>query len=508
MHDNNFFLKKRENQERLTSEIEQRTETLESERDTGTQGEISKKINDKKATPVTEEEEPDPEAVVEDLEVDKCCEESTHDQSGDKRMKTDWKKKTLQEEQEQKRQKKVNSAYERWKQEVRSSRIQLKGQCSQDLLGNLLDEPQRQESLVSQAYDTIRKQSTPKQDMKRRMDSFTAVTHDIVSLMQHRISEIGEPWDDHVEHHRLHILLDQQYAHSAYGSTILNLSIAPMSEAGNSQKSNKSVVSTLAAKKAEAAAQLAAKEAEMKAIENEEAKKVQLERSIEAQRLEIRKLDAQKEIKVTQARMNAYNRELKNLTANESNQLPVIANPRTSSPTPIRASTVLNPNALPYCPTQQPTSLNAANIQPPAGQDYSTLAQALQSAMLIGKLPFPEPMMFNGDPLQYTEWKASFMTRIDNKAITAQEKFYYLKTYAGKEAGKSIQGFFLIHTEASYQTAWATPEELYGNPFFYKEHSGRNSTTGQSYPQRMQKVYVRTLTSYKAARNLWHKFQA
>ena len=356
-----------ENQERLTSEIDQRTESLESERDTGTQGEISKKINNKKATPVTEEEEPDPEVVVEDLEVDKGREESTHGQSGDRREgKLTEQMKVLQEEQEKKRKKKFNSAYERWK-EVRSSRIQLKGQCSEDLFGNLIDELQRLESLVSQAYDTIRKQSTPKQDIKRRMDSCTAVTHDIVSLIQHTISEVGDPWDDHAEHHHLHILLDQQYAHSACGSTILNPSIAPMSEAGNRQQSNKSVASTLVAKKAEAAVQLAAKEAELKAIENEQAKKVRLERSIEAQRLEIRKLDAQKEINVTQARMNAYNRELENLTTNESNPLPVIANPRTSSPTPITASNVLNPNALLYCPTQQPTSLNAANTQPRVG---------------------------------------------------------------------------------------------------------------------------------------------
>ena len=85
--------------------------------------------------------------------------------------------------------------------------------------------------------------------------------------------------------------------------------------------------------------------------------------------------------------------------------------------------------------------------------------------MLIGELPLPEPMIFNGDPLQYTEWKSSFMTLIDNKPITTQEKFYYFKKYAGKEAGKAIQGFFLTYTEASYQAAWASLEEHYGNPF-------------------------------------------
>ena len=57
------------------------------------------------------------------------------------------------------------------------------------------------------------------------------------------------------------------------------------------------------------------------------------------------------------------------------------------------------------------------------------------------------------------------MTLMDNRTITAHDKCYYLKKYAGKETDKAIQGFFLTHTEASYQAAWASLEERYGNPF-------------------------------------------
>ena len=217
-------------------------------------------------------------------------------------------------------------------------------------------------------------------------------------------------------------------------------------------------MSSLAAKKAETTAQLAAKEAELKALQEEGDERARLEQRI-------RTLDVQREVKVAQAKVNAYNQELENLTANESNQVPVSIDPKPSSPTPVRASAALNPDAPAYCCTQQPISLDTVNVQPSAEQNYSTLAQVLQSSMLIGRLPLPEAMIFNGDPLQYTEWKASFITLVDNKSISAQEKFYYLKKYGGKEAGKAIQGFFLAHTEASYQAAWATLEDCYGNPF-------------------------------------------
>ena len=84
---------------------------------------------------------------------------------------------------------------------------------------------------------------------------------------------------------------------------------------------------------------------------------------------------------------------------------------------------------------------------------------------MLSRLPLPQPTNYNGDPLHYTEWKAAFITLINNKVITPQEKFYFLEKYVGKEADKALQGYFLSHMEDSYEAAWRTLEGRYGNPF-------------------------------------------
>ena len=101
--------------------------------------------------------------------------------------------------------------------------------------------------------------------------------------------------------------------------------------------------------------------------------------------------------------------------------------------------------------------------------EYTTLAKALQSSLMLSRLRLPEPTVFNGDPLLYTEWKAAFVTLIDNKARTPQDKFYFLKKYVGKEVGKAIQGYFLSHIKTSYHAAWKTLEERYENPFILQK---------------------------------------
>ena len=132
------------------------------------------------------------------------------------------KMKILQEETQRKKENKFNATYERWKQEVRSARTLLKGECTEEDLGSLLDEVKGLQAQVSQAYDVVRAYSTPKQAIKRRMDSCSAVTQDIASLIQHRISEVGDTWDGHMERQRLHSLLDKEFARSVYGSASHN----------------------------------------------------------------------------------------------------------------------------------------------------------------------------------------------------------------------------------------------------------------------------------------------
>ena len=129
----------------------------------------------------------------------------------------------------------------------------------------------------------------------------------------------------------------------------------------------------------------------------------------------------------------------------------------------------LNPETASFKPKETKTPVS--HFQSPANQhgnstsDQTSLVQALQASLVLGRLPLPEPSVFDGNPLSYTEWKASFLTLVGSRPITPQEKFFYLKKYAGVEASKVIQGFFLNHTEESYNSAWTALESRYGNPF-------------------------------------------
>lgn len=381
------------------------------------------------------------------------------------------KMRALQEQEQIKREEKFHKAYEKWKQQVREVRMMLKQECTEEDIGDLSDKVETRESSVLQIYNDVRSHGAPAQEVKRRMDACSAVTNDLRSLMQHRIAEVGDEWDVRAERLRLHSLLDREYAQSVYGSTVLNPSIVG-SETGRSYQSGGSIKSSIITKKAEAEIQLAGKEAELQAMDEEEVARANLEQTIESQKREIRKLETQREIKVTRAKVNVYNRQLATIYSSPAELSPnapvfnpnVVVNPNVpaNANVPVYPSGPVIPNMLAPTTNQRPTG------GPPSPQNDSSvtsLAQAIQTSMMLGRLPLPEPTIFNGDPLQYTEWKASFMALIDSKSISPQEKFYFLKKYAGKEAGKAIQGFFLTHTTSSYRAAWQTLEDRYGNPF-------------------------------------------
>lgn len=99
-------------------------------------------------------------------------------------------------------------------------------------------------------YSKIRNQTAPPSDIRRKIDACEAVTHDIVRIILERISGVDGDFDAERERTRLCGLLEYDYALSIYGSTAA------------SNHSQRSSASQLTAKQADAAAELAAKEAE------------------------------------------------------------------------------------------------------------------------------------------------------------------------------------------------------------------------------------------------------
>ncbi|KAJ8375829.1 hypothetical protein SKAU_G00064090 [Synaphobranchus kaupii] len=103
--------------------------------------------------------------------------------------------------------------------------------------------------------------------------------------------------------------------------------------------------------------------------------------------------------------------------------------------------------------------------QPKQDDSTAALVRVFAESISASRLPVPEPTTFNGDPLRFNDWKVSFQTLIDRKNIPAEEKIYYLQKYVGGTAKKAVESYFLLGTGSAYCAAWAILEERYGNPF-------------------------------------------
>ncbi|GAA6067420.1 uncharacterized protein LOC107575046, partial [Tachysurus ichikawai] len=76
-------------------------------------------------------------------------------------------------------------------------------------------------------------------------------------------------------------------------------------------------------------------------------------------------------------------------------------------------------------PMQRPTDITATFS--PTTSDISYLARAMQDSITLNRLPATEPPVFNGDPIQFIEWKSAFVSLIGGKAIPSADKLRYLK---------------------------------------------------------------------------------
>ncbi|GAA6082028.1 uncharacterized protein LOC107575046 [Tachysurus ichikawai] len=91
-------------------------------------------------------------------------------------------------------------------------------------------------------------------------------------------------------------------------------------------------------------------------------------------------------------------------------------------------------------PIQRPTDITATFLPPTS--DILYLARSMQDNITLNRLPTTESPVFNGDPIQFIEWKSAFVSLIGGKAIPSANKLHYLKRYVGGPACKSLGGIF------------------------------------------------------------------
>ena len=136
--------------------------------------------------------------------------------------------------------------------------------------------------------------------------------------------------------------------------------------------------------------------------------------------------------------------------------------------------------------------------------NLSTMLQAFQENISLGRLPVPEPNIFSGDPMQFPEWKNAFTALIARKNIGAADKLFYLRKYTSGAAAKMIQGAFLRSDEAAYKDAWSKLNTRFGDPFIIQRAFREKLLTGQRWKIMMPRHFETILTSSQLAMMPYH----
>ncbi|XP_038140499.1 uncharacterized protein LOC119792268 [Cyprinodon tularosa] len=359
-------------------------------------------------------------------------------------------------------------SYGSWKQIAREARRKLKGFCSQENLNEINQQVQNSLDKVKQNYECLQRNSLNTPDIVQKLDACTILTNEIYDLVCKRLegSIVEENFNQEVEKERVREILNRDEYQSVFGeASTENSSCAYGSSTTSSKVSQERVIAEadLAAKRVQVKSMLEIEaqhakvsklECEWKCHESQimaemKQKEAEVLQQLDEEKSKLKVMETDMEVKMAAARVDVYSRledgvERENLDFEpEVKSMQPLKHPRKST---ARAATIL--------PSQVCSEISAVN-----------LAEALTSSLSLSRLPVPIPAIFSGDPLKFVDFKISFTTLIDSKAISAGEKMLYLKSYLSGEARKAVEGFFYRSSEDAYEGAWAVLQERYGNSF-------------------------------------------
>ncbi|KAK0142369.1 hypothetical protein N1851_019890 [Merluccius polli] len=310
----------------------------------------------------------------------------------------------LKQQDVSKKESKFTSLYGEWKEQVKAVRTNLKNELSDDDLVEMMDTVEGLESQVKDAYENVRSQSAPSTEIRRKMDSCTAVSRDLMELMKVRMSEVGQDeFDAKAERTRLRLVLDKDYAQSIFESTMTKSTVR------SQHSSIRSEQQSITAKRAECAAQL----------------------------------ENQRDLDVIAAKLKVYS---------EADSGEACENKSAHSHPPVPV-------------TEIKREKTCQNTKEQTNNNEASLAQALHDAIILTRLPAPEPSVFSGDPLMFLEWSTSFKALIERRCTNPADRLFYLQKYISGEARSVVEGSFYRKDDEAYDQAWQALNARYGHPF-------------------------------------------
>ncbi|XP_049331632.1 uncharacterized protein LOC125799291 [Astyanax mexicanus] len=396
--------------------------------------------------------------------------------------------KELKEEQLKTVQRRYRMIFEKWKYYARISKEILTDEASEEELSELIENIKGTCSDVKVVYEDIRRVQTPETDLRRKVDACIALSEFIVRkagrLIEGHTTE-EESWPD------VGSILDstgsisRPLSHqSKFGSAHSSIHSVKRKEAVAEAAASKEVLAVLDEQEREVM-ELQKLEAESKQrLAQFESENLARQQAMQDKRRKLERLEEVKKLNAARARVKIYDQDEEKLDVVDS-----VLNVEIAEESPVLEYTgphslpvttqALNASSSPFFPhslqyasqAPVPQGLQFVSQAPPASvavphvQSSCDLVNVLAEAISANRLPTPEPALFFGDPLKFKDWQLSFETLIDRKNIPKNEKLYYLRKYVGGAAKKAVEGFFLLGTEAAYNSAWQLLEKRFGDPF-------------------------------------------
>ena len=112
-------------------------------------------------------------------------------------------------------------------------------------------------------------------------------------------------------------------------------------------------------------------------------------------------------------------------------------------------------------------SLAATPVTVDSNQE--AFAETLAQAISTMKLKPAEPTIFNGEPLNYLNWKVSFEGLIESGRHSPLQKLAYLQQYLGGKAKEAVSEYFQIGTEEAFKDAKRKLDKRFGQPYVISE---------------------------------------
>ena len=210
---------------------------------------------------------------------------------------------------------------------------------------------------VMRVYSEIIERATPSTEVRHKVDACEAMTKDLMKIVNERLAAVDGDYDAVRERHGLHQLYAHDYAHFVFGTA---------SQSCASQHSESKI---LTANRTDAVAELAAKEAQYKTLQEERKQKEKIRimeeyhrKELEIQKSELERLQVERDMEVARARLEIYDRE----TRQETDRQSIQQNNR--------------PPTIPFIPSILLQNLHIGTPAP--ANDMSCLAQAIQDSIV------------------------------------------------------------------------------------------------------------------------------